>query len=39
MECVSVGREPRADLGLAYDTIKVNYAGYWSAEDGRRIAL
>jgi predicted dehydrogenase len=39
MECVSVGREPRADLGLAYATIKVNYAGYWSAEEGRRIAL
>jgi predicted dehydrogenase len=39
MECVSVGRQPRADLGLAYETIKVNYAGYWSAEEGRRIAL
>jgi predicted dehydrogenase len=39
MECVSIGRQPRADLALAYDTIKVNYAGYWSAEEGRRIAL
>ena len=39
MECVSVGREPRADLGLAYETIKVQYAGYWSADEGRRIAL
>ena len=39
MECVAVGRQPRADLGLAYETIKVNYAGYWSAEEGRRIAL
>jgi predicted dehydrogenase len=39
MECVSVGREPRAGLGLAYETIKVNYAGYWSADEGRRIAL
>jgi len=39
MECVSVGRQPRADVGLAYETIKVNYAGYWSAEEGRRIAL
>ena len=39
MECVSLGRQPRADLGLAYDTMKVNYAAYWSAEEGRRIAL
>jgi len=39
MECVSVGRQPRADLGLAYETIRVNYAGYWSADEGRRIAL
>jgi predicted dehydrogenase len=39
MECVSVGREPRADLALAFETIKVCYAGYWSAEEGRRIAL
>jgi predicted dehydrogenase len=39
MECVATGRQPLADLGLAYETIKVNYAGYWSAEDGRRIVL
>ncbi len=39
MECVSTGRQPRADLGLAYETIKCNYAGYWSADEGRRIAL
>src|ERR1700758_1763352 len=39
MECVALGRQPRADLALAYETIKVNYAGYWSAEDGKRIAL
>src|SRR5215831_8527087 len=39
MECVAVGRQPRADLGLAYETTKINYAGYWSAEEGRRIAL
>ncbi len=31
-------REPLADLELAYETIKVNYAGYWSATkaDGSR---
>jgi predicted dehydrogenase len=39
MECVSIGRQPRADLGLAYETTKINYAAYWSAEEGRRIAL
>jgi hypothetical protein len=39
MECVSLGRQPLADLGLAYETTKLNYAGYWSAEEGRRIAL
>jgi len=39
MECAATGRAPRADVALAYETIKVNYAGYWSAEDGRRIAL
>jgi len=39
MECVATGRTPRADLALAYETTKMNYAGYWSAEAGRRIAL
>jgi predicted dehydrogenase len=39
MECVSLGREPRADLALAYETTKIVYAGYRSAEEGRRIAL
>jgi predicted dehydrogenase len=39
MECVSIGRQPRADLALAYETTKLNYAAYWSAEEGRRVAL
>jgi predicted dehydrogenase len=39
MECVALGRAPRADLGLAYETTKLLYAGYWSAEEGRRITL
>ncbi len=39
MECAAFGREPRADLALAYETIKVSYAAYWSAEEGKRIAL
>jgi predicted dehydrogenase len=39
MECAAFGRQPLADAGLAYATMKVNYAAYWSAEEGRRIAL
>ena len=39
MECVALGREPRAGLDLAYETTQVNNAGYWSAEEGRRINL
>ncbi len=39
MECVAQGRQPLADLSLAYETIKVNYAGYWAAEDGKRVTL
>jgi predicted dehydrogenase len=39
MECIAFGRAPRAGLALAYETTKVNYAGYWSAEEGRRISL
>ena len=39
MECIVHGRQPRADLDLARETIKIQYAGYWSAEEGRRIAL
>lgn len=39
MECVARGREPLADLALAYETIKVNYAAYWSADEGRRVTL
>jgi predicted dehydrogenase len=39
MECVATGRQPLSDLALAYETIKINYAGYWAAEEGRRVAL
>jgi predicted dehydrogenase len=39
MACVAYGRQPRADLDLARDTIKIQYVGYCSAEEGRRIAL
>src|SRR5712671_6622492 len=39
MECIATGRQPLADLALAFETIKVNYAGYWAAEEGRRVTL
>jgi predicted dehydrogenase len=39
MECAATGRQPLADLALAQETIKVNYAGYWAAEEGRRVML
>ncbi|MBV8791667.1 MAG: Gfo/Idh/MocA family oxidoreductase [Pseudolabrys sp.] len=39
MECVATGRQPLSDLALAYETIKVNYAGYWAAEEGRRVTF
>src|SRR5882757_3605140 len=39
MECVATGRQPLSDLALAFETIRVNYAGYWAAEEGRRVVL
>jgi predicted dehydrogenase len=39
MECVTLGREPLAGVDLAYQAIQVTYAGYWAAEEGRRISL
>jgi len=39
MECAATGRQPLSDLALAYETIKVNYAGYWAAEEGRRVSV
>ena len=39
MECAATGRQPLSGLALAFETIKVNYAGYWAAEEGRRVAL
>ena len=37
MECVIENREPLSDFQLAYDTTKVLYAAYQSAEEGRKI--
>jgi predicted dehydrogenase len=39
MECAASGRQPLSGLALAFETIKVNYAGYWAAEEGRRVRL
>ncbi len=39
MECAATGRQPLSDLALAHETIRVNYAGYWAAEEGRRVVL
>ncbi len=39
MEAIAYNRQPEAGYQLAYDTIKVIYAGYLSAEEGRRIDL
>ena len=39
MECAATGRQPLAGLDLAYEAIRVHYAAYQAAEEGRRIAL
>ena len=39
MECVATGRAPLAGVDLAYEAIRVHYAAYWAAEEGRRITL
>lgn len=37
MECVAYDREPQSGFDIAYDTVKVLYAAYQSAEEGRKI--
>ena len=39
VECVAYGRQPKSDFALAYETMRVIYAAYQSASDGRRITL
>ena len=39
VEAVAYDREPSSDFALAYDTARVLYAAYQSAEEGRRIDL
>ncbi|KUK62223.1 MAG: Putative dehydrogenase [Synergistales bacterium 58_81] len=39
VECVLEGRKPLSDFDLASETIRIIYAAYWSAEEGRTICL
>ncbi len=39
MECAATGRQPLAGLDLAYEAIRIHYAAYQAAEEGRRIVL
>jgi len=39
MESIYYDREPKSGFKLAYDTIKITYAAYMSAEMGQRINL
>lgn len=38
-ECIAENKQPAADLDLAIDTMKIIYAAYVSAEEGRRVTL
>lgn len=38
-ECIAFDRRPESDFRLAYDTMKVIYAAYTAAEEGRRVDL
>ena len=39
IECAATGRAPLSDFELACETIRVIYAAYLSAEEGRRVLL
>lgn len=39
VECVALNRKPLSDFWLACETVKVIYAAYWAADEGRRIDL
>lgn len=39
VECVAYGRQPLSDFQLAYDTARVTYAAYMSAELGKKVKL
>ena len=39
MECVALGREPRANSDIACETAQLMYAAYLSAEEGRKLSF
>lgn len=39
IECAACGREPLANFQLAYDTAKITYAAYLSAQLGKKVTL
>lgn len=39
VECIDTGAKPESDFALAYETARVVYAAYLSAEEGRRIDM
>ncbi|MCD7826402.1 MAG: Gfo/Idh/MocA family oxidoreductase [Clostridiaceae bacterium] len=39
MECIQYDREPKSGFDLAYQTVRIIYAAYMSAEEGRVIKL
>ena len=39
VECVAYGRRPLCGFDLAYETVKVIYAAYRSAEEGKAIEI
>lgn len=39
MECAAFGRKPVSDYDLAAESVKIIYAAYLSAEEGRRVDL
>ena len=39
MECALYNRHPKSDFKMAYDTTKIIYAAYMSAEQGKVIDL
>jgi len=39
MECVAFGREPVSNIDIACDAMRVLYAAYLSAEEGKKILL
>ena len=39
MQCIMYDRKPKSDFEMAYQTAKIMYAGYMSAEQGRVVKL